>query len=254
VYLTLVVVGHYVLVLTHNTVVAEGKSTLLKLITGEIEPKTATYYAKGEIWRHPSLRIGCVSQNAIETLEAYAGMTIVEYANTNLRAGTSAAAVIKKASGNVRQYLGAFGLGGEHAHRAIGSLSGGERMRLCFATVLAEEPHLLVLDEPTNHLDIETLDALSHGLDLYKGSVVIVSHNQNFLSGFCQDLWIVEDGKVDVRRHESESFDAIFMEYRREALVGSADRARNKQSKAGLARKATLQRAGTVHGAGFIHN
>jgi ATPase subunit of ABC transporter with duplicated ATPase domains len=193
-----------------------------------------------------------VDQYSIEGLEPFGDQTVVEYAEITLMKGKASSTIIQNASGNVRQYLGAFGLGGVHAHRPIASLSGGERMRLCFATILAEQPHLLVLDESTNHLDLETLDALSSALDSYQGSVVIVSHNQSFLSGFCKDLWVVDRKTVEIRYSDTETFDEMFSEYRNEALSGVEERATNRQTKASLLKKATRQRAGMQQGTGLI--
>lgn len=75
-------------------------------------------------------------------------------------------------------------------------------MRLCFATVLAEEPHLLLLDISTNHVNIEILDSMSEALNAFDGSVRMVSHNQSFLSGFCKELGALEDGHVAVNHSD----------------------------------------------------
>ena len=80
-------------------------------------------------------------------------------------------------------------------------------MSLCFATVLAEELHVQVLDEPINHWGIERLYALSCALHTHKGAAIIVSHNQGFLSGFCKELWVVDDDRtVDILYKNGESF------------------------------------------------
>jgi ATPase subunit of ABC transporter with duplicated ATPase domains len=174
-------------------------------------------------------------------------MTVVDYAEEKLRSGKASSGVVQAASGNVRQYLGGFGLGGKHALRPIGTLSGGERMRLCFATVLADEPHLLILDESTNHLDLETLDALASALKAFQGAVVMVSHNQGFLNGFCQGLWILgENGRIEVRySDEDETFDDMFTQYRDELFSGSssARRSSKRQQKANMAKRAANQSA-----------
>lgn len=215
-------------------------ATLVKLITGEIE-KTGRH--NGEIWRYPSLRIGHISQYSVEELEEFHSMTVVEYTEKNLATGRVSSKVIAEASGNVRQYLGAFGLGGTHAHRTIGTLSGGERMRLCFATVMADEPQLLLLDESTNHVDLETLDSMSQALAEYEGAVLMVSHNQAFLSGFCNELWVVEDGKLEISHSDTESFDDLFSDYRSHILSGTSANARSEQrkAKASMAQRAKKQ-------------
>jgi len=220
-----------------------GKTTLIKWITGDLEGQGKM---TGNVWRHPSLRIGHVTQYSVEELEEYARMTVVEYAEEKLSTGKASSSVIKEASGNVRQYLGKFGLGGSHAHRPIGKLSGGERMRLCFATVLADEPHILFLDESTNHVDLETLDSLSLALKDYQGAVLMVSHNQAFLSGFCKTLWVLEDGRVDVSHDDTETFDELFSNYRSHLLSSSAasDRRHERRVKTEMAKRATKQVAG----------
>ena len=227
-----------------------GKSTLLKLITGENGPNSSCEF-KGTMWRHPSLRIGHVSQHSVEALDEYGCMPVVEYADKFIRPGKACSSVISSAAGNIRQYLGAFGLGGKHAHRAISSLSGGEHMRLSLAEVFSKQPHLLCLDEPTNFLDMETLDSLAAALDTYRGAVIIVSHDQAFLSRFCKDLWVVENGSVDAR-HADSSFDELFSEYRSEAIAGVSARFSKRQQKTTMAKRAQQQRSGTKQHTGFI--
>ena len=111
-------------------------------------------------------------------------------------------------------------------------------MRLCFASMLAECPHLLVLDEPTNHLDMETLDALSSALAAFGGAVVIVSHNQRFLCGFCNELWVVDSGKVRVQHSDTNSFEDNFARYRNGTLDAAAARGNARQVKAAMSRRA----------------
>lgn len=224
-----------------------GKTTLVKLVTGELEKKGTI---RGNLWVNPNLRIGHVSQYSVEELEQYAQMTVVQYAEEKLKNGRASSTVIKEASGNVRQYLGSFGLGGAHAHRTISKLSGGERMRLCFATILADQPHMLCLDESTNHVDLETLDSMASALKAYQGAVFMVSHNQAFLSGFCNQLWVLEDGGIQVKHDHAESFDELFAGYRNHSLSSSAATGRKeaRRLKSGLAHRATKQSAGAKVG------
>lgn len=220
-----------------------GKSTLVNLLSQDLNPRD--FHTRGSLWVHPNIRIGHVTQYAVEEMQAFENMTVVQYAEERLRSGKASAEIVAKASGNVRQYLGAFGLGGRHALQTIGKLSGGERMRLCFATVLAEQPHLLFLDESTNHVDIETLDSMSDALNAFEGSVVMVSHNQSFLSGFCNELWVVEGGKVAVTHSDTETFDEIFSSYRSTVLGGGKKSlSQRRRQKAEMAKQATKQRSG----------
>ena len=223
-----------------------GKSTLLKLLTGEIDGMNGGHIG-GVLWRHPLIRMGHVSQYSVEELEEHKSQTVMEYAEKTLVSGKASSKIIAEASGNIRQYLGSFGLGGAHALRKIGMLSGGERMRLCFATVLANEPHILILDESTNHVDLETLDSLADALDEYKGAVLMVSHNQSFLSGFCKELWVVnDDGTVTCTHDDTVTFDEMFSQYKNGVFLSgeAANRANLRRTKAALALKATKQSSG----------
>ncbi|KAL7532762.1 hypothetical protein ACHAXR_004832 [Thalassiosira sp. AJA248-18] len=238
---------HVTLNLTRKTKVAIvgangcGKTTLLKLLNGEIDDESV----EGTIWRHPNLRIGHITQHSVEELNEYAHLTVLQYAEENLSSGEASSSMIAKASGNVRQYLGAFGLGGSHATRPIRALSGGERMRLCFATVLASTVHVLLLDESSNHIDLETMNSLSAALRDFSGAIVMVSHNQCFLSGFCNELWSFsegEKGKVDVSHNDTESFDELFSSYRNQILSRSSSRSVVK-ARQSMAKKAARQNA-----------
>ena len=254
------------LTLSRNSKVAlvgkngSGKSTLVKLISGELPLSTNAAAAAGNsgpspLWRHPKLRVAHLTQYAVEEMEHDAQLTVVEYAEQHFMSGRAASSVMANSvgSGNIRQYLGAFGLGGQHANRQIGKLSGGERMRLCFAKALSTEPHCLLLDESTNHVDIETLESMSAGLNEYHGCVLMVSHNQAFLSGFCHELWVLDDGRVTVNNSDTESFDEIFSQYRRGIMQqGSKTLREQRQHKANLVKLATKQRSGAQESTGLV--
>jgi ATPase subunit of ABC transporter with duplicated ATPase domains len=89
-------------------------------------------------------------------------------------------------------------------------------MRLCFCTVLADEPQVLILDESSNHLDLETLDSLAAALHVFQGAIVMVSHNQGYLRVFANTLWICDDHGGQQQLVESLSnwgLMMIFVEY-----------------------------------------
>mmetsp|Transcript_91881 Transcript_91881/g.137623 ORF Transcript_91881/g.137623 Transcript_91881/m.137623 type:complete len:139 (+) Transcript_91881:2-418(+) len=115
-----------------------------------------------------------------------------------------------------RQILGGFGIVGPLALHLIGTLSGGQKARLAFATVMCEAPQLLILDEPTNHLDSDSLESLSAAVEKFEGAVIIVSHNQDFMSRCANEMWTVADGrvKVEVVDGEVETFDDAFARYK----------------------------------------
>lgn len=96
-------------------------------------------------------------------------------------------------------------------------------MRLCFATVLSSMVHVILLDEATNHIDLETMDSLSNALQDWQGAIIMVSHNQGFLSGFCNELWSFseeEKGKLEIAHDDTESFEELFVRYKSNMLSG----------------------------------
>mmetsp|Transcript_19129 Transcript_19129/g.32594 ORF Transcript_19129/g.32594 Transcript_19129/m.32594 type:complete len:777 (-) Transcript_19129:37-2367(-) len=231
-----------------------GKSSLLKLLVGEV----CLAKRQGIISTHPNIRVGFVSQYSVEELNQYAHMTVVEYAKEFLSSGDVCSSIISKASasGNIRQYLGMFGLGGDHAYRSIRALSGGERMRLCFATVLASTVHVLLLDEATNHIDLETMDSLSNAPEDWQGSVIMVSHNQGFLSGFCNELWSFskeESGRVDISHDDTESFEELFLRYKSNMMNGVGGTSVTSRSELqNMAKRAARQNANVSRHAALL--
>ena len=91
------------------------------------------------------------------------------------------------------------------------TLSGGQKSRVAFAIGAFPKPQLLIMDEPTNHLDADTIDALILALETYEGGVVLVSHDQYFLTCVAKELWYIEDCKI-------KQFDGDLEEYKKIAL------------------------------------
>merc|ERR1711988_1906518 len=90
----------------------------------------------------------------------------------------------------------AFGITHDMMRRPMSELSGGQRMRVAFARMCAEEPHLLVLDEPTNHLDIYSIEALSDALKEFQGAVIFVTHNRYLIEAADTMLVVSQNGKL----------------------------------------------------------
>ena len=113
-----------------------------------------------------------------------------------------------------RSRLGKFGITGDEALSPLGSLSGGQRVRVSLTAITWDSPHVLLLDEPTNHLDEASTDALASAVRAFQGAVVAVSHNRSFLAACCSDLWVAEEGQVLVFRSDSHAdFPALFQDY-----------------------------------------
>ena len=178
-----------------------GKSTLLKILCGELPVNG------GEFHRHPNLKIAYIAQHHIEQLGQHLEATPVQYFLEQHKA---------KDEQEARKFLGDFGLVGALALQKIGTLSGGQKARLAFATVMSDPPQLLILDEPTNHLDSDSLKSLANAVTKFEGAVIIVSHNQQFMSSCCNEMWTVADKsvKVDIADGEVTTFDDLFEQYK----------------------------------------
>ena len=105
-----------------------------------------------------------------------------------------------------RSYLARFLFQGEDVFRQVGSCSGGERSRLALARLLVTEPNMLILDEPTTHLDIPSREALEHVLLAYHGTLLFVSHDRQFASLLAQELWVVDQGAIQLFTGTFESW------------------------------------------------
>jgi ATP-binding cassette subfamily F protein 3 len=190
-----------------------GKTTLLRLLQGEQWPENS-----GK--RHRKLKIAHVTQNHLQDLEAHLGISCLEYFRRCLpdpEPGNDAALSNKSSDQSLIAYLANFALGPQTKLK-VGALSGGQKARLAFAAQVWFRPNLLLLDEPTNHLDMDTLDELADALKSFAGACVIVSHNQDFLTTVCNELWLVENGKVISSGAGPDLFEAKFKEYKRAAV------------------------------------
>jgi ATP-binding cassette subfamily F protein 3 len=156
-----------------------GKSTLLKLLAAQLSP------AGGEIKVGHNALIRYFSQHRLDQLHPAQTLyqTIAEVAHTSSPTA-------------IQSILGAFELGGEQAQKLVGVLSGGEKSRLSLATMLADPGNVLLLDEPTNHLDIHSIDRLADALAEFEGTVIVVSHDERFISRFCTRILEIRPGAL----------------------------------------------------------
>lgn len=156
----------------------EGKSTLVKCIMQEIEHD-------GTLTIGHNVQIGYFAQNSASLLDENKTIyqTIDDIAVGDIRL-------------KIRDLLGAFMFGGEESQKKVKVLSGGERVRLCMIKLLLEPVNLLILDEPTNHLDLRTKDILKQALRDFDGTLIVVSHDRDFLSGLTTKTYEFGGGKV----------------------------------------------------------
>lgn len=171
----------------------EGKSTLVKCIMGEIE------YA-GKMKLGHNVKIGYFAQNQASLLdESKTVFETIDYV---------AAGDIRT---KIRDILGAFMFGGEASDKKVQVLSGGERSRLAMVRLLLEPVNLLILDEPTNHLDMRSKDVLKEAIKAFDGTVIVVSHDREFLDGLVTKVY--EFGNKKVREHLGGIYD--FLQYKK---------------------------------------
>jgi ATP-binding cassette subfamily F protein 3 len=159
----------------------EGKSTLVKCIMGEID-------YEGRLTLGYQVKIGYFAQNQAELLDE--SKTVFETVDD-----VAQGAIRTK----IRDLLGAFMFGGEASDKKVSVLSGGERSRLAMIRLLLEPVNLLILDEPTNHLDMRSKDVLKSALQDFDGTLVVVSHDREFLDGLVDKVY--EFGGGQVREH-----------------------------------------------------
>ena len=155
----------------------EGKTTLMRAVMGELEPLEGT--AKTGY----NVNIGYYAQKDILDKNDTVFGTLDRIATGDIRT-------------KLRDILAAFLFKGEDIDKKVAVLSGGERARLAMAKLILKPYNLLALDEPTNHMDIRSKDILKQALKAYDGSLIIVSHDRDFLDGLVDKLYEFRDGKV----------------------------------------------------------
>ncbi|KAG8957465.1 hypothetical protein FRC03_010126 [Tulasnella sp. 419] len=150
----------------------EGKSTLVKLLIGNLKPQMGT------VERHPRLRIGYFDQHAVEMLSTpeVVGASALGYFMAQLKEKHNIE--IDEQTG--RSFLGSFGLQGRTATIPIATLSGGQKVRVALALIVYPAPDLLVLDEATTHLDKDTIVGFIRSLRRFTGAILLVSHDRHF--------------------------------------------------------------------------
>ncbi|CCM01505.1 uncharacterized protein FIBRA_03561 [Fibroporia radiculosa] len=110
-----------------------------------------------------------------------------------------------------RSHLGNFQISGMTGLQLIGTLSGGQKSRVAFAVLSLLRPHVLLLDEPTNHLDIEGLDALMAALSSWNGGVILISHDERFITTVAKELWVCADGAVAKFKGDVQAYKSLIV-------------------------------------------
>jgi ATP-binding cassette subfamily F protein 3 len=212
----------------------EGKSTMAKIIVGDINDYSGSFKLGAGV------QLGYYAQNqaAMLNLDKTVFETIDDIAQGDIRP-------------KIRNILGSFLFGDDDIDKKVKVLSGGEKARLALAKLLLTPSNLLILDEPTNHLDMNSKDILKNALLQYTGTLIVVSHDRDFLSGLTDELYEFRDGAV----HEFKGDIMEFLESSRETSTTcqasltsktretSASKAAYEQSKALERERRKLQNA-----------
>ena len=201
----------------------EGKSTMAKIIVGEINDYSGSFRLGAQV------QVGYYAQNQAAMLngEKTVFQTIDDIATGDIRP-------------KIRNILGSFLFDSEDCEKKVKVLSGGEKARLALAKLLLTPSNLLVLDEPTNHLDMDSKDILKNALLQYTGTLIVVSHDRDFLQGLTDELYEFRDGSV--HEFKGDIFEFLEEKERQEAQAARAKQAvQAAQPKAGVGKAAYEQ-------------
>ncbi len=199
-----------------------GKSTMLKCIMGEIDDY------KGRLELGHQVEIGYFAQNQAQELDG--NLTVFE-------------TIDREAVGDVRlrinDLLGAFMFGGEASEKKVKVLSGGERARLAIIRLLLKPANLLILDEPTNHLDMISKDVLKEAILKFDATVIVVSHDREFLDGLVSKVYEFSDGSI--KEHLGGVYD--YLKRKRMESLHELEKSDKKNASISLSDKATASSA-----------
>ena len=192
----------------------EGKSTLAKMIVKELD-------FTGEIQLGHQVKMGYYAQNQAEFLDE--NLTVLE---------TIEQAATEDTAGRVRSILGSFLFSNDEVKKKVKVLSGGERARVALCKLLLEPYNLLVMDEPTNHLDITSKELLKKALNNYDGSLIVVSHDREFLQGLTEKVYEFKNQNIKEYVGDIDTFlSEKDLENFKELESSQKEQKKNKQDK-----------------------
>ena len=193
----------------------QGKSTLVKTIARAIKALS------GEFREGKGLSIGYFAQQELDVLN-------VDDTPLGHLVRLSARLGINAREQELRDFLGSFRFSGDMVGQVVGTMSGGEKARLVLAMVVYQRPNLLLLDEPTNHLDLTTREALAMALNVFDGTVMLVSHDRALLRSVCDDFWLITKGGIEDFEGDLDDYQKYLLDEakrKRESLSAASSRA-----------------------------
>ena len=195
----------------------QGKSTLAKILVGDIQ-------YDGELKLGHNVQIGYFAQNQAEYLDGSKTVldTMIDAANETNRS-------------KVRDILGSFLFRGEEVEKYVRVLSGGERNRLALAKLMLQPFNVLIMDEPTNHLDIKSKNVLKEALQRFEGTLILVSHDRDFLQGLTSTVYEFKDEKIkeylgDIDYYLEQRKVENLREVEKRTVVKETPKEKNKQT------------------------
>jgi len=180
-----------------------GKSTLIKALAGELAA------SDGEIQFARETRIAYFAQHQLEQLESQ--QTVIQHL---LKLNPAAS------ESDLRNFLGGFGFHGDRVNEKVEPFSGGEKARLVLAMLVYQRPNLLLLDEPSNHLDMQMRHALSVALQDFAGGIVMISHDRHLLKLCCDELLLVDRGRVNDFVEDIDTYPRWLQQRNKEPAAG----------------------------------
>lgn len=166
-----------------------GKSTIMKLIMGEIQPTS------GEVIVKNGIKIGYYNQHFDQQFPF--DKSPIDFLIDKLPTS------VEDKRQKVREYLGSVGLDGKSHTKLIGELSGGQKARVAFVKLMFDSPHILLLDEPTNHLDIETVEVLIKCLSAFNGGLLLITHEAELINNLTNNIWYLNKDTKEINNIES---------------------------------------------------
>jgi len=161
----------------------QGKTTLLKMLAGVTTPD------KGKLTLGHGVDVGYFPQNHGDVLNKHTEQTAFDWLKAQKQGAYDQ---------DVRGVLGRMLFGGDDAFKPLSHLSGGEAARLIIGSLLLRVPNFLIMDEPNNHLDLEAVSALAWGLEDFKGTAIVATHDRELINGFATKIFAFEEGKIQV--------------------------------------------------------
>jgi ATP-binding cassette subfamily F protein 3 len=217
----------------------EGKSTLVKAISGRLAPLA------GNVYRHKKLDVAYFAQHQLDELKPK--QSPYDHVRALMPDGTEA---------QVRAATGGLGFSADKADVEVEKLSGGEKARLLLGLITFNGPHMIVLDEPTNHLDMDSREALAEALNDYAGAVLLITHDAHLAEAVADRLWLVRDKKVAPFEGDIEDYRRLVLEAGKTAPAlrgknskGPQDQRANARQQSAAARDAInpLKKAAAAH-------